>query len=407
MANLSRQLRPASFRGVSIAIESDDTGSGRRIVTHEFPGSDEPSHEDLGASVRKFSVKMVVLGRDYLAKAKALESALGMPGPASFIHPHFGELTVLVKDVTRSHSSNAIGEVQFSVSMERYGVPQYPTAAGNTATGLLSAADSSFDSIISDFVSHFTVASVPDFITTDAILRNGSFIDGLKSILGSAGITQAFPVLNVLSSDFVQMAVGIYETLMAAVAPKRKPVIGSVSTSTIPSAPRMVRALMNAADQRLTDTDAVTSTSMSIRAQNAQSLDFLHRLSSLSAGVGSVRHVSFESREDALAIRDGLSNRLGDLRDELGAAGWDRSWQASADLQAALNRDISERIGRLPRTVQIRPASVRSSLALANRLYGDQPEALVQRAGDIVRRNAIRHPGFVPAEVMEVLIDAS
>ena len=407
MANLSRDLRPASFRGIRIAVESDDTSFGRRIVTSEFPGSDDATHEDLGKAVRKFNVKLVVLGRDYLAKAKALEAALEAPGPASFIHPHYGELTVVVHNATRSHSSNAIGEVQFTVSMERYGLPQYPTSAGNTATGLLSAAQGGFASVLTDFASHFVVVGVPDFIGADATLRNQSFIDGLKNILGSSGIAQAFPILNVFSSDFAQAAIGIYEALMAAVAPKRKPVIGAASTAITPSAPRMVRSLMSAADQRLTDDNAVTSTSMSVRVQNAQSLDFLHRLSSLSAGVGSVRHVSFESREDALAIRDGLSDRLGNLRDELGAAGWDRSWQSAADLQAALNRDISERIGRLPRTVHIRPASVRSSLALANRLYGDQPEALMQRAGDIVRRNAIRHPGFVPAEAMEVLIDPS
>lgn len=407
MVNHFRQLRPASLRGVSFEVDSDDNGFGRRIVTHQFPGRDEPGHEDLGADVSTFSIEAVIIGSNFIARADALEAALRQPGPASLIHPHYGERTVIVKSANRRHSSRAAGEVIFSITMERYGTVKFPTAASNTAAGLVSSSQGGFAAALSEFNTFFRSGGLPDFVTQDAINRNGSFMEGLNGLLNTAGILQAVPVLDVLSGDFAQNAIAFYQNLITLVAPARKPVIGSASTAVPIPARNLVTALMGAADQTLVDTLPATTANRSARSQNAQSLDFLHRLSSLTAGVGSVRHIAFESREEAVGMRDGLADRLSTLRDELGTAGWDQSWRSAGSMMAALNRDINEQIGRLPKTVRVRPASVRSSLALANRLYGDNPEVLIDRAGDITRRNAVRHPGFVPAENLEVLIDVS
>lgn len=407
MVDYFRQLRPASLRGVSFMTPGDDVAMGRRIVTHQYPGRDEPGHEDLGADVRGFTIEAVVAGPNFLSLASALESAIMAPGPAALMHPHYGEITVVVLNATRNHSSSAAGEVRFSIQMQRYGAVQFPSASSNTAAGLLSASKGGFAAILSEFSNAFRISNLPDFVTQDAFLRNASFMNTLNGALSTIGFTDALPVLDIFSSGFAQSAVDMYQSLMAIVSPRKKPVIGSAATYVSPSPRNFVKAMLSVTDQSLVDTVPATTANRSARAVNAQSLDFLHRLSALGAGVGSVRHISFESRTEAIAIREGLSDRLATLRGQLGVKGWDQSWKAAGDMQAALNRDISERIGRLPRVVSIRPANVRSSLALANRLYGDNPEKLLNRAADITRRNHIRHPGFVPAEKLEVLIDAS
>lgn len=411
MADYFRQLRPASLRGVSFMTPGDDVAMGRRIVTHQYPGRDEPGHEDLGADVRGFTVEAVVAGPHFMVQAAALEAAIMAPGPAALMHPHYGEITVVTLNATRHHSSAAAGEVRFSIQMQCYGAVQFPTASSNTAAGLLSASQGGFAAILSEFNNAFRITNLPDFVTQDAFSRHASFMNRLNGALSVIGFTETLPLLDIFSGGFARGTVDMYRSLMASVSPRKKPVIGAASPQLAPSPRHFVKAMLSVTDQSLADTVPATTANrsaiLSTRAVNAQSLDFLHRLSALGAGVGSVRHISFESRTEALAIRDALSDRLATLRAQLGTKGWDQSWKAAGDMQAALNRDISERIGRLPRIVSIRPVSVRSSLALANRLYGDNPENLLSRAADIIRRNRIRHPGFVPAEKLEVLIDAS
>lgn len=406
MVDYSRQLRPASIRGAAFMVESDGVTFGRSIITHKFPGRDEPGHEDMGADVRSFTIEAIVGGNGFMGSATALEAALDAPGPATLVHPHYGEVTVIVINSTRNHSAGAVGEVRFSINLERYGSLQFPIAASNTAAGLLKASQGGFAAAMAEFNSFFQAGGLPDFVTGDAVARNASFMGGLNSLLTGAGILQAVPVLNVLSGGFAQSAIDFYQSLMDLVAPRKKPIIGTASTANQPSPRSLVKVLMSSADQSLVDTVPSTTANRSARAENAQSLDYLHRLSALGAAVGSVRHISFDSREEAVGIRDGLSDRLTLLRDQMGTSRWDQSWRAAGAMQAALNRDIDERIGRLPKTLRIRPVSVRSSLALANRLYGDNPSALVAKASDIARRNAVRHPGFVPVKNLEVLIDA-
>lgn len=73
---------------------------------------------------------------------------------------------------------------------------------------------------------------------------------------------------------------------------------------------------------------------------------------------------------------------------------------------AAVNSDINTGLGRLPDTIIIDSKNVRSSMELAHRLYGDTPSQVVGKFQDMVSRNGIVHPSFVPAEEQEVLIDA-
>lgn len=407
MVDYFRNLRPASIRGVSFMVEGDDAAFARRVITHQFPGRDQPGHEDMGADVDGFSITAIVAGNGFLSNADALQAALKKPGPAILIHPHYGEVTVIVMSASRQHSSSAVGEIRFSISMERYGAIQFPTSAADTAGGLLSASLGGFGAALSDFNTFFRSGGLPDFVALDAIDRNGSFLGGLNGFLNKAGILTAMPILNVLTGDFAQSIVGLYRNIMDLASPKKKPIIGSMPITSSVKPSSLINALTSAADQSIVDTAATATDSIATRQENAQSLDFLHRLSALSAATGAVRYMNFESREEAVSIRDGMNERLWFLRDQLGANGWDQSWKAAGALQAALQRDISDRIGRLPKTVRIRPTAVRSSLALANRLYGDDKSSIIARAGDMVRRNAIRHPGFMPAAEMEVLIDAN
>ena len=77
----------------------------------------------------------------------------------------------------------------------------------------------------------------------------------------------------------------------------------------------------------------------------------------------------------------------------------DELYPALVALRAALVADIAARGANLPGVVNFTPAAVLPAVVIAHRLYGDATQA-----DSLIARNAIRHPGFVPAgEPLEVL----
>jgi len=404
MAGYFKALRPASLRGIPFLVEGDALDFGRRIITHEFPGRDEPGHEDQGASVDRFDITAIIAGGDFLSRAEALEMAIRKPGSANLMHPHLGEISVIIHNATRSHASNAVGEIRFTIQMERYGAVQFPTSVSDTAMTLLAVSDQGFAAAIKDFKAAFQSRGLPDFVARADQAFNASIIQGFNASLKPSGMSIALPILDAFSDGFASKMVDIYKNLRDKAARPKKPVIGVIPQSPSIRPETVVKALVSAGFFK------------SAAGNNTICLDLFHRTCCLSAAVGAIRHMEFESREQAIDIRNRMNNHLAALRDDLGRGlsdntingcthdGYDHSWQAAGLLQSACQNDINDRIGRLPKTVRIRAQAVRSSLSLAKRLYGDDPARIFDRADDIVRRNRIRHPGFVPASDMEVLI---
>jgi prophage DNA circulation protein len=88
---------------------------------------------------------------------------------------------------------------------------------------------------------------------------------------------------------------------------------------------------------------------------------------------------------------DALDARQGEADDAV--------YGALADLRGAVVRDIAARGADLARVVRYTPPETLPALVLAHRLYGD-----AARDGELVARNGIAHPGFVPGGLeLEVL----
>lgn len=407
MADFLSSLRSASFRGLSFELPQDDHAFGRRVVTHQYPGRDEPFHEDMGSDIDDFSLEAIIQGENFVRAADAFEAALKKAGPGTLIHPHMGQLTVIVKSGRRSHSTDSVGEVRFSITFEKYGGPRFPSNASNSAAGLSLAGDGLFDSILGDFGDRFNLALKPDFITGDALFRVQGFSANIASAFAHGGFGSIASLIlpsawDVRSSDFGLSVISIFKNITSLINPAKKPMVGPATPSAFARSdiPSLVQAMTSVAAPTVPSATASSPT----RANNAQSLDYLFRASTLASAAQSARYADYESKDQAIAIRDMMGGQIVTLRNQLGASGWDESWKASGNLLAALTRDINDRVGRLPRTVRIQPQSTRTALDLANRLYGDNPAEIFSRADDLVKRNSIRHPGFIPVKSLEVLV---
>ena len=111
--------------------------------------------------------------------------------------------------------------------------------------------------------------------------------------------------------------------------------------------------------------------------------------------VTNVNDSPFTSYSHAIAVRDQLINAL----DELALTANDTVYTAITECQAQLQRHIDGHGARLQRLQSKTLIVSHCDLVLAYQLYGD-----ANRGADIVARNNVKHPGFIPAGVaLEVL----
>ena len=131
-----------------------------------------------------------------------------------------------------------------------------------------------------------------------------------------------------------------------------------------------------------------------LEADNRAALLLLFRSATAAELVRTAAAMPFASYGDAIATRDAVTTRL----DTLAVAAADRGDDAGAEvfdrLRRAVARDIATRGASLARIYSFELDGTAPALALANRLYGT--DGVEARAGEIVARNHVVHPGFVP-----------
>ena len=110
------QLQVASFRGVEFLVASESSSSGKKVVSHEYPGANRRYSEELGEIPPKFSIEAVVHG-DINARL-AFEAALKRKGLGALVHPIYGTVNVMVSTYVVSSRQTAVGEFRFQVSFE-------------------------------------------------------------------------------------------------------------------------------------------------------------------------------------------------------------------------------------------------------------------------------------------------
>lgn len=142
MASLLDNLRPASFRGVAFRVVETDLAAGRRTQLHEYPQRDKPYAQDMGRASRMVRFQAFVVGKDYIAQAGKLLTALEAGGPGELIHPWFGTLRVSVLDPASAKFDQRLGRAEFFLSFVESGDLTYPSATADTAAASRSAASS-------------------------------------------------------------------------------------------------------------------------------------------------------------------------------------------------------------------------------------------------------------------------
>lgn len=399
-------LLTGSFRGVSFYVESDSEDFGSEYQVHTYPLRTRPYTEWLGGTPQQWKMSLFVVGEDYMQQRDALRAALAAPGPGTLVHPKLGRLDVVAIQPRRSENTREGGMARFDVTFCIYGGMPSPDDTVDTLAGAYVAADKVEAAVEAQFISTMSVTGVDDLDTESAGLLAG-LADTLSNINGR--IQSGTSAIARVAADITRL--GEQASTLLQQPAKLAGLVGSVISSTMGAASTLKSAL-NIYDTLSSQfpMTAFRADMTSGRRQQTANNNALASLNNAMALTSAVRYVvnaaravevvtnersPFDSHDHALAVQ----GQLGDaLSDQMTLAG-DATRALLADLRAALYKHLRAHSKNLSRVTRHQVGQSVPALVLAHDLYGS-----TTRETDLIRRNRIKHPLFVPANrALEVL----
>lgn len=382
-----QNYRQASFRGAIFYVDSVDSQFGRRVVTHQYPDRDTPYSEDLGRDAREFGVTGYLVGPDYQRARDALIEACEAGGPGELVHPYMGALMVVVSGkITVRERRQDGGYCEVSLRFVEDGENQFPAAIINTGTAVDRASDATQDAAESVFEAIYNIDKVPEFVRKEMNDAVNGLLNPLDRLLSTstdladevlAFRRDALTLIN-RPSALADGFRGIINRVTGIVGKNRSSstALREMSTNTVPQV------------------SATTAT----RARQARSQDALQTMVQQLAIAEQARVTAgqpYDSYQDALDARQQLTDEI-DTASETAA---DDVFVAMQDLRAQVVQSLPD--PRLPEIKAITLPQAAPALVVAYRAYGDP-----LRDADVVARNKIKHPGFVPGgRPIEVVVN--
>ena len=385
------------------------------------------------------SITAYVVGDDCFDQRDRLIEALNKPGPGTLVHPTYGELKVCVDGEVRVSTSKSEGRiVRFDLKFVEAGELSYPTSGAATAQTLMSSC-SALDDCISDSFSGFSIDGVADFVQNDVIgnasIMLGYVSDAMKVV--DSAVSDAARLLqgdiSVLlpppssGKNFVEQVQKMWRTgkRLYGNASDLVTMIKTLSGVSLGSdlQPRGVwktdsKTTATATQQRNVVASTLRTTAISEAAYAVTRLPAPTTSEMQNAAVGQATtpaqstgwpSVTHPALNNAPAVKNTVDlptwEELTDIRDtlntaidkELSRTTSDALFLALRRVKADLNADINTRLEQSARIIRRTPDEVLPALVLAATWFDN-----AARDADIIRRNAITHPGFVPVIPLKV-----
>jgi len=443
-------LQAASFRGVPFKTTDDEGTFGRRVQTHEYPNRDKPYTEDLGRATRRITISAYVIGEDFALQRDKLIEVIERPGPGTLVHPFFGEMKVNIDGALRvSHSQTEGRMCRIEFAFVEAGELSFPTSGAATGKKLISSC-SALDDCISSAFSSFGMDGMPDFLQSGVIDEAMGMFDTITNVydLVDSGVSAAARLmqgdLSVIlsppssgmdfvnklqkmwrsgsrllgnSSDLLSMIKGlsgvtldhglaprgVWKTDSATVQKQQQQsnyVSQAIRTTAISEAAYAVTNLPTPRQPINQQASGTQSNQVVVQhpalGESIPTTGNAAGLMPSSVGEGEAGGNTLPSWDDLTESRDAINAAID--RETLRVTD-DQLYLALITVRADVNRDISARLQQTDKTTSRTPSEVLPALVLAADWYDS-----AARGSEIIRLNAIKHPGFVPLKTLKVAV---
>ncbi len=413
-------LRDGSFRGVPFFTPTGDFEGGRRGTVLEFPLQNDPKPQDLGRAARRFNVTAIVIGPKYHEEKRALIDALELGGPGKLTHRYYGDMTVQVEPgqkfrVTESQADGGMATFTIPFIQVPNEKPFVTVLDGFSIVG--KAADKAKDASILS-ASKKLLVDGPEYIRTHALdvinrgIRDVQTVnDQVTGALG--GINQVNQAIKAFAGsaatliatpgrlfELAQGGYGLHEAIFTAtgeISYGFKKTIEAFGPDTKQIAREESRKIATVTSLALTlgttsgdDLPAITSESVRAQqqAQNQSAIVNLYQQSAAIETARSLTSLAFDSNVAAQNMLDLMSDALSAQADK---SDDDDVYAALTDLRVELSRHLTVVAGEAPKLREFMLHTTLPALLVAHLAHAD-----ATRADEIISRNGIRNPGFVP-----------
>jgi len=189
------RLTKADFDGFEFLTENHDAKSGKRLVVHEFPHSDEVEVERFGAKAKAFKLNAYFIGADYDLEVNGFTEKLAATSAVWLNHPWLGQLWVEAADWTRSESNDKGGYCVVSIDFVPGGRAPYEPTVDKVDVAFDRTAKL-HDAIIEDF----SLEPMSNDGLNAFIADISQHLEGLRNVISltTLPLTWANQVLNVI-----------------------------------------------------------------------------------------------------------------------------------------------------------------------------------------------------------------
>jgi prophage DNA circulation protein len=438
--NWRDNLIDASFRGVLFKIINSRTVVGRRNVLHQYPFRDQPFLEDLGSNADKFTLDAYVIQNndnayDYFGDRDALINALKQEGPGLLTHPFYGYIDVgVMGDVSIDESFREGGIARFRITFVQSKDPLLLTSQTQDTTGKVdNTVNNSITQAGDGFIDNIKTEGEPDTIVIFSEEATELAINMMKGVIHTikaapvSAIARATSVLAEIEATVADIVtipstlattiqstyntflglVGLFEEDFGQVTPSLELLI-----STVEGCIEMNKFGENPDSDNISAQGGVikpvTVTRQTTAKQSANNIAVTNHVRSI--GLLTAMRIAvrgeYTSYDEAIRVMNLVADAVGLLLDKLGeeAADTEHITQgvdiSDEDTYGALENARPVFIismlaigAKLARTTQFEvPFSITPALLLAYRKYED-----LDRETDIIDRNSITHPAFLPS----------
>jgi prophage DNA circulation protein len=388
---------------------------GRRTVAHEFPDRDIPFVEDLGRTARRYTIEAIVLEPGYFEKRDALEEVIERGGVHILSHPYKGERKVRISGpVNISETSANGGMASFTLNLVEGGEDEEVFAIDDTAARVANAADhtlaelaagtkldilGAIGDVIQAAINAINDASSALRRVRGKIAAKMNMIESLTQSIADfeSEISTLLNTPQILINQFAALVSNVINLIKVADSPTENAPENTIAVDF--DRPNILMDSFRSLDAFEVEAEEPPDTTeqRQVEADNQAATKEMVRVSALAETCRMLADLDLESEDQSSSIRDELLASFEGIIENENTE--DPLIESLQDLRTAITEHLHTVAQELPRISTYEPPATVPALVVAYALYQDADQDL-----DIVARNNIVHPGFIPGgTVLEVI----
>lgn len=404
------RLQPASFRGIAFDGRVTSTSFDRNIVSHSYLLTNDVSGDDIGRKPDSFQIEAVIIGDDYMDRRDALIAACrDKAGAGILIHPYLGRKNVFVRGLRISETFENGRMATISIDFQESGTKKFPDISEDSSGQLTKTADTLISDAKDRFAKTAQLNLVSDYVRQGVTAPANTVLSNMQGQIDGGVLSNAVNATTLLTDDYINNFANLsfnFNSLIAAAPSLISSAIGYsdlVATTfnivnLIGQDGKSARKVLAAARDISVTLDSEITNDRKIRNINQKAVQRLFRVVGIAEEVKSIENTTFESRDEALLIRNDLIAEIDDL---MISSSDDIEYDNLRKVKTDVVKLVPPPELNLPRVKNLVLPETLPSLVLSYKLYGS-----AESSDDIVQRNKIDHPGFVVAgENLEVLLN--